>query len=138
LALPAFTAEAREHNATPNQKPFYTEIFPLGEILWYSIGIDVEKEGTIFDVLPGSPAYEAGLGPHMKIVAVGGRAYSKDTLDETIAQPDQGKISLLVRNFDSIESHLIPYAGGLRYPHLERIPGTKDYLSEILQPRTAK
>jgi len=126
------------YNATPNKEPFYTEIFPLNEIQWYSIGIAVEKDGTILDVLPGSPAYAAGLGPRMKILAVGGRAYSKEALDETIAQPKQGKIVLVVRNFDSVEDHMIQYAGGLRYPHPERIPGTKDYLGEILQPRTAK
>jgi len=72
----------------------------------------------------------------MKIIAVDGRAYSKDVLEEAIAQPSNGKITLMVRNFDSIETHEIRYAGGLRYPHLERIPGTKDYLSEILQQRT--
>jgi hypothetical protein len=32
----------------------------------------------------------------------------------------------------------IQYAGGVRYPHLERIPGTHDYLSEILQPKNKK
>ena len=122
------------YNASPNREPFYMEIFPLDGIEWYSIGIDVEKDGTILDVLPGSPAYEAGLGPGMKMLAVGNRAYSKNTLEEAVARPNQGKITLVVRNFDSVESHLIQYAGGLRYPHLERIPGTKDYLSEILQP----
>jgi predicted metalloprotease with PDZ domain len=126
------------YNASPNKEPFYTEILPLDEIQWYSVGLDVETDGTILDVLPGSPAYEAGLGPHMKIVAVSGREYSKAVLDETVAQPKDGKITLVVRNFDAVESHLIQYAGGLRYPHLERIPGTKDYLSEILQPRKSR
>jgi len=68
------------------------------------------------------------------IEAVDGREYSKDVLSEAIAQPQDGKISCVVRNFDSVETHEIQYAGGLRYPHLERIPGTKDYLSEILAP----
>ena len=123
------------YNASPNKEPFYTEILPLDEIQWHSIGLDIETDGTILDVLPGSPAYQAGLGPHMKILAVSGREYSKTVLDETVAEPKDGKITLVVRNFDAVESHLIQYPGGLRYPHLERIPGTKDYLSEILQPR---
>ena len=44
----------------------------------------------------------------------------------------------MVRNFDSVETREIQYAGGVRYPHLERIPGSHDYLSEILEPRSYK
>jgi hypothetical protein len=72
----------------------------------------------------------------MMIVAVDGRAYSADVLNESIAQPQDGKITLIVRNFDSVETHVIRYTGGVRFPHLERIPGTHDYLSEILATRT--
>jgi hypothetical protein len=46
-----------------------------------------------------------------------------------------GKITLLVRNFDTVETREIAYAGGLRYPHLERIAGRQDYLGEILTAR---
>jgi hypothetical protein len=74
----------------------------------------------------------------MTILAVDGRVYSDDVLSESIAHPRNGKISFIVRNFDSVESREIQYAGGVRYPHLERIPGTHDYLSEILEPETYK
>jgi len=124
------------YNSTPNRPVFFMELIPVESFQGASIGIDVEKDGVILDVLPDSPAYQAGLGPRMKIVAVDGRAYSKEVLEETIAQPANGKITLLVRSFDTVETHEVHYAGGLRYPHLERIPGTKDYLSEILQART--
>jgi|SRR5271157_720369 len=124
------------YNATPNNEPFYAQILPIGYFGSYSIGIDVKKDGTIYDVLPGTPAYDAGLGPHMTILAVDGRVYSADVLNEAIAHPRNGKISLIVRNFDSVESREIEYAGGVRYPHLERIPGSHDYLSEILEPRS--
>ena len=126
------------YNATPNNEPFYAQILPISYFGSHSIGIDVKKDGTIYDVLPGTPAYDAGLGPHMTILAVEGRAYSSDVLNEAIAHPRNGKISLIVRNFDSVESHEIQYAGGVRYPHLERIPGSHDYLSEILEPRSFK
>jgi predicted metalloprotease with PDZ domain len=124
------------YNETPNREPFY---FEAGSYYaWYSIGLGVVKDGAIEDVLPGTPAFDAGLGPHMSIVAVNGRAYSIDTLNEAIAHPPKGKISLIVRNFDSVEFREIQYAGGLRFPHLEAIPGSHDYLSEILQPRANK
>ena len=126
------------YNATPNNEPFYSELLPFGYNGAYSIGISVKKDGTIFDVIAGTPAYEAGIGPNMTILAVDGRVYSADALNESIAHPRNGRISLVVRNFDSVETREIRYAGGVRYPHLERIPGSHDYLSEILEPRSFK
>lgn len=126
------------YNATPNNEPFDSELTSISYYGDYSIGLRVKKDGTIVDVLPGMPAYDAGLGPHMTLLAVDGRVYSDNALNEAIAHPRNGKISLIVRNFDSVESHEIQYAGGVRYPHLEQIPGSHDYLSEILEPRSYK
>jgi len=126
------------YNATPNNELFYTDLLPIGYYGDYSIGITVKKDGTIFDVFAGTPGYDAGLGPNMTILAVDGRVYSAAVLNEAIAHPRNGKISLIVRNFDSVETREIQYAGGVRYPHLEPIPGTHDYLSEILAPRSEK
>jgi len=125
------------YNGTPNNKPFYGDL-PKAPTYYasYSIGIDLKKDGPISDVMPGTPAYEAGLGPQMTILAVDGRVFSTDVLNEAIEHPRNGRISLIVRNFDSVESREVRYSGGLRYPHLERIPGSHDYLSEILEPRS--
>jgi predicted metalloprotease with PDZ domain len=120
------------YNDTPNKEFFFSDLVPIGVSAGDSIGIIVQKDASIFDVVPGSPAYDAGLGPHMTILAVDGHIYSADTLNASIAHPKDGKITLVIRNFDSVETREIRYAGGLRYPHLERIPGTHDYLSEIL------
>ncbi len=103
-----------------------------------SIGMSVKKDNSILDVLLGTPAYDAGLGPDMSLLSVDGQAYSPDALDEAIAHPPNGKITLVIRNFDTVESREIRYNGGVRYPHLERIPGSHDYLSEILAPRAGK
>src|ERR1700728_74628 len=124
------------YNATPNI--VYAAVLPDSYDGAHSIGMYVKKDGTISDVLPGTPAYDAALGPHMTILAVDGRVYSTDVLNESIAHPREGKISLIVRNFDSVETREIHYAGGVRYPHLEPIPGRHDYLSEILAPRSYK
>jgi predicted metalloprotease with PDZ domain len=126
------------YNATPNKEVFWTEILPISYFGEFSVGMMLKKDGSIVDVLPGTPAYDAGLGPHMTVVAVDGRAYSDDALNESIAHPRNGKIVLTVRNFDTVKSYEIQYAGGVRYPHLERIPGSHDYLSEILAPRSYK
>ena len=74
----------------------------------------------------------------MTILAVNGRVYSANSLNDAIAHPPNGKITLIVRNFDSVETRELKYAGGLHYPHLERIPGTDDVLTEILAPRNFK
>jgi predicted metalloprotease with PDZ domain len=124
------------YNSTPNNKPYFADFVPIEYYGSYSVGMDVNKDGSIWDVWPGTPAYDAGLGPHMTILAVDGRAYSADALDQSIAQPRDGKISLLVRNFETVETREIHYAEGVRYPHLARIPGSHDYLSDILAPRS--
>jgi predicted metalloprotease with PDZ domain len=124
------------YNATPNNKPFYADLPDAPTYsAWDSIGIMLQKDGTIFDVMQGSPAYDAGLGPKMTVVAVDGKAYSPERLEEAIAHPRNGRISLLVHNFATVETREIQYAGGVRFPHLERIPGAHDYLSEILTAR---
>jgi predicted metalloprotease with PDZ domain len=122
------------YNSTPNSAPFVPAVNPIEVYASHSVGMDVEKNGSIFDVWQGMPAYAAGLGPRMKILAVDGRAYSADALNDAIAHPKDGKISVVAQNFDSVQTYEISYAGGLRYPHLERIPDTHDYLSGILAP----
>src|SRR5262249_54002196 len=102
----------------------------------YSIGALVKTDGTITDVLPGSPAYDAGLGPHMTILAVDNRTFSVENLVSAIAHPSNGTIAVTVRNFDSVLTHDIRYGGGLRYPHLARIPDSQDDLTTMLEPRT--
>jgi len=124
------------YNPTPNNEPFDADLVSVEYYGSHSVGMDVGKDGSIWDVWPGTPAYDAGLGPHMTILAVDGRAYSADALNASIAHPRDGKISVVVRNFDSVQTREIHYAGGVRYPHLERIADVHDYLSEILEPRS--
>ena len=59
----------------------------------------------------------------------------RSNLTESIAHPPNGKVSLIVSNFDTVQTREILYAGGVRNPHLEPIPGRHDYLSEILASR---
>jgi predicted metalloprotease with PDZ domain len=124
------------YNETPNRDRFYPPGFEAASAQWYSIGVSVKTDGTIADVLPATPAYEAGLGPHMTILSVDGRTFSIEHLTEAIAHPVNGKLSVVVKNFDSVQSRDVRYAGGLQYPHLERIPGSRDVLTEILAARS--
>jgi predicted metalloprotease with PDZ domain len=99
----------------------------------YSLGMSVGKDNRIGDVLWNGPAFKAGLAPGMLLVAVNGDAASGDLLTEavTAAKSAKAPIELLVNSFDHILSVRLDYHGGLRHPHLERIPNTPDRLSQI-------
>ncbi|MET1161161.1 MAG: peptidase M61 [Pseudoxanthomonas sp.] len=103
----------------------------------YSLGLQVARdEGTVNDVLWESPAYRAGLAKDMRLVAVAGMAYSAERLKRALqaASKDKGRIELLVKQGEAYRTLQVDYQEGLRYPHLQRIPGTPDRLTQILSP----
>jgi predicted metalloprotease with PDZ domain len=102
----------------------------------FSIGLSMRDDGGVYDVIHRGPAYNAGLGPGMKVVAVEGQQFSPEAL---AAQIDAAKgatvpIHLLVANGAQFQTYAIDYHGGVRYPHIERDDHRPDYLSEILHP----
>ena len=103
----------------------------------YSIGLNIGKGGNVTEVRWDSPAFDAGVGTGMTIVAVNDIAYDKDIMEDAIKAAKGGKapIRLMVREFDRYRSIDVDYHDGPRYPHLERIEGTPDYLTKILTPR---
>jgi predicted metalloprotease with PDZ domain len=103
----------------------------------YSIGIIVEDDGDISDVIPDSPAARAGVGPGVKIVAVNGRRYTRDVLRDALKASGKQPIELLVENGDFFRSHRLEYVGGERYPRLERDESKPDVLSQIVRPLAA-
>jgi predicted metalloprotease with PDZ domain len=102
----------------------------------YSIGLLLDEDGTITDVIADSPADVAKLAPNMKIVAVNSRTFSVDRLRDAIkgTAHSDAPIELIVTNSDYYETVHIDYHGGLRYPHLERTPSQPDLLGAILAP----
>ncbi|HKA24804.1 MAG TPA: M61 family peptidase [Candidatus Eisenbacteria bacterium] len=104
----------------------------------FSIGLRVATEdGKISDVLPGSPAAKAGLGPDMELVGINGRVWNEDRLKDAVKHTAQGEpLDLLIKNDEFFRDVKLDYKGGLRYPELQRIKGVTDVLSKILAPRT--
>ena len=101
----------------------------------YAIGISVQEDGRIPDVLRGSPAAAAGVGSGMKLVAVNGRRWSREVLREAIRATKKGQpIELLVENGEFFKSCKLDYSGGEKYPHLERDASRPDLLSAIIRP----
>jgi hypothetical protein len=104
----------------------------------YSIGISVREDGTIPDLIPGSSAAAAGLGPGMKLAAVNGRRWSAAILREAIRKSKTQAIELLVESGEFFKTARLDYAGPERYPHLERDSARPDLLSQIIRPLAAR
>jgi predicted metalloprotease with PDZ domain len=103
----------------------------------YSLGITVGAGDVITEVKWGSPAFDAGIAPDGKLLAVNGLAMdAPSTLADAITAAAAGKapITLLLHIGNRYREIPIDYHGGLRYPHLERIAGTPDRLDAILAP----
>jgi len=107
--------------------------------LRFSLGIQIStKDDRIGDVLPGSPAAAAQIAPGSTLVAVNGRRWSTELLQTAISEAvtDDEPIRLLVENSEFFREAALEYDGGERFPHLERIEGRPDLLSQILSSRT--
>lgn len=127
------------YNDKPNAFMSALESQSKGVDLTYSLGILVNKESQLVDVIPGSPAYEAGLGPGMKLLAVNHRKWSSEILKQALrgAQASRQPIELIVQNSEFFKTYTIPYFEGEKIPHLEKIGGQPDFLSDILKSKTA-
>jgi predicted metalloprotease with PDZ domain len=103
----------------------------------YSIGLSFGEGNTITQVQWDSPAFNAGIANGAQIIAVNGESYSGEVMRRAItgAVDNTDPIELIVKSGDEYRTVAIDYHGGLRYPHLERIPGTTDRLSAIFRAR---
>lgn len=90
--------------------------------------------------MPGKPAYQAGIGPGMKLIAVNGHRFSPQALHTAIqaTKSTPKPLELLVANEELYTTCQLDYHGGEKYPHLERDPSRPDLLSQILQPVALK
>ena len=103
----------------------------------YSLGFQTGEGNKIRSVQWDSPAFKAGLAVGMEIVAVDGQAATPDRLSAavTAAKDPAVPVALIVKDGDQFKTVALDYHDGLRYPRLERIPGTPDRLTDILTPR---
>lgn len=106
--------------------------------VWYSIGIRVNAEGNIADVRWNGPADKAQVAPGQKILAVNDRTFSADNLKAAIEESkgNNKPIHLILQADSFVSTADINYHEGNRYPSLQRVEGTTDYLDEITKPLT--
>ena len=103
----------------------------------YSLGFTLSSSNKLTGIRWGGRAFEADIGPGWELVAVNDRAASAEVLRDavTAAKGTDKPISLLLKNGDRYRTVVFDYHDGLRYPRLERIPGTPDRIGDILSPR---
>ncbi len=113
------------------------ELSRQGVDAMFSVGLFLDHQGKVEDVLWNGPSFKAGLAPGMKLVAINGHAYSSGVLRSEIARAHESKKPLrITAKSDGITAdYSVHYDGGLKYPHLVRVPGTTDYLRQILAPK---
>ncbi|MFL6301832.1 MAG: M61 family metallopeptidase [Terriglobales bacterium] len=127
------------YNDTPNDFVKAVEGVAKMANFTYSLGFYVSAEsGTLGDVIVGSPAFKAGLGPGMKMIAVNGRKYSSSKVNAALIDARNSKqpIQLLVENAHRFRTVSIDYYDGPRHPHLERVSAEPDLLGDIIKPRS--
>jgi predicted metalloprotease with PDZ domain len=114
-----------------------TETFKAGEKarkstdLSYSVGFILDKDSTITEVGWDTPAFNAGLTVGTKLIALNGRAIDTDQLKESI-KAKKSPLKLLVKTGDIYRDVEINYAGGLRYPKLEKTSSESGSLDALL------
>lgn len=103
----------------------------------FSLGFSLGNDGAILDTIPGSAADRAGVFPGARLLAINDRRATPVSLKAAIrhAQKEAGPIRLLIENGDVFQTCEVGYAGGPRYPRLERDTAAPDVLSAILSPK---
>jgi len=126
------------YNETPNDHIQAADRVS-GEInMEYSLGMNVGRDGAVLDVVPGMSAAESGLAPGMKLQTINGKAWSAEALHDAVRATKAGgaPIALVADNDGFSKAYHVTYRGGELYPHLVRIEGQPDMLSEILKSLT--
>lgn len=104
--------------------------------LRFSLGMTLDKEGTVTAVAWDGPAWQAGIVAGAKVQSVNGAAYSAEALKTAIiAARDGGKLDFQVVRGATTQAVTVAWSGGPRYPHLERVDGAAALLDDILAPR---
>src|SRR4029077_10485920 len=96
------------YQATPTG--FLTDLEQVrrGTEMGYSIGLRLNADGSIADVIEGMAAAKGGVGPEKKLRGVNGKAYSTEVLRDFVratTDPKQRRIDLLIDN----EGHVANY-----------------------------
>jgi predicted metalloprotease with PDZ domain len=124
---------------TDTESPFLKSLQSTRKFtdLSFSIGLSLAGGGVVRSVIWDSPAFKAGISVGTQIVAVNGVAFETDAFKQVLkdARTDKAPIEILLKADRHYRTVRVDYHDGLRYPHLERVANTPDYLGAILTAR---
>ncbi len=103
--------------------------------LSYSIGLAARENGVVRAVAWDGPAFDAGLRAGVRISAVNGVPFSRDAMLAAVRGSVDTPITLAIDDEGNRSEVKLDYAGPLRYPRLEGLPGRTDTLTTLLAPR---
>jgi predicted metalloprotease with PDZ domain len=123
-----------EFAAEPPETPRGVSIDALDA--YDSIGARFSSNGTVRDVLLGSPADDAGLAPNMRIAGVNGHVWSSSRFADALAlTPVRGDMELLVISGDTYVTRTVAYDGGRRHMRIVRDETKDDHLAAIAEAK---
>jgi predicted metalloprotease with PDZ domain len=124
------------YNDKPNTALQFNEGRAKGADLGASIGMAIQENGSVADVVPGSVAARAGIAPGSRIIAISGRAFSMARLRDVVkgSAKATSPMEVIVQNGDFFTTASIDYHGGERYPHLERVTEKPDGMVALIKP----
>jgi predicted metalloprotease with PDZ domain len=104
-----------------------------GVDVWYSLGFRVDKSGELEDVRWDGIADHAKLSPGQKLIGVNGEVFSPEALRQAIddSKGNSKPVQLLVQDDKQLRTVSLDYHDGQRYPKLQRVDATTDYMDEI-------
>jgi predicted metalloprotease with PDZ domain len=128
------------YDDTPNEFLAAREKAMETDDLSFSLGIWTKADGTVADVVHGSPAFAAGVAPGMRLVAIAGRKWTIEAARDAVERAEKSPeaIDIVLEAGNLVRSVRVDYHEGLRYPHLVRVAGKADLLSKILAPRAGQ
>jgi predicted metalloprotease with PDZ domain len=127
------------YDDAPN--PFLNDLEKVSAVddLSLSLGVWVNRGGRVQDVVPGSPAFVAGVAPGLQLISIDGRKWTGEAARAAIlsAETTSKLLELTVQAGRETRTLWVDYHRGLRLPHLVRVPSRPDRLSELLSPHAA-
>ena len=125
-----------EYDDKPNAFLAAREKVDDADNLSLSLGLWVKSDGTVVDVVNGSPAFASGIAPTMRLLAIDGHKWNIAAAREAIvrAEMSANPLELVVESADLVRVLKVEHHSGLRNPHLVRNPDTLDLLSQIIAP----
>ena len=125
------------YDDTPNAYLASRESDGKSTELLYSLGLSVDHDGRISEVLWDSVAFRAGLTAGITVVAVDGANFDGDVLKNAVraAKGTTTPIRLLVKQNKRYRDVELNYHDGLKVPHLVRDESRPALLDDILTPR---